>query len=545
MNRKTLSLGVFGFLALALMISFASATITISDSTPLNPSVYGNTFNVTLTTDNSSGEQVTAMTFSQLSDGVNSIIFTAPTTPFAVPTGSGIIVPITYNTNNFNFNYVKTYSTTLSVTGNISDTSTKTITFAQKPFCDNVTNVGSLTAEITDVKTITGFGDNDNYWYPLDQVQIEVTVDNQGSWDVRNIEVTWELYAADGTKISDDKLSTFKLNSGDDKVVTFTITLDKKIKDFDGQNAVLLVKAKGKVSDSNAGSNNNQDTCNSDSKTVDVITDDNFVILKNILLNNEGVNNDLSLNSTLTCGEEVNINANAWNIQNSDENGVSVEVYNKELGIDQTISVGDINSFSKEVLNSQITIPNNAAEKWYNLLFTVYNEDHNIYENSNNQLSEYSVKVKVVNCTSKLVPSLSAQLGSEAIAGKELVISAVITNKGTSAVTYTLNAAGYADWATLKNMSATSITLNAGEAKTVQIIFDTTKASAGDRFFNLEVVANNQLVASQPVAVTIASKNGSGFSNFVTTNWKLLGIILLNLILVIAIIVVIVRLYRK
>ena len=68
MKGKTLSLGVFGFLALALMISFASATITISDSTPLNPSIYGS-FTFTVDSNNYASDGYVTGSLSPLIEG--------------------------------------------------------------------------------------------------------------------------------------------------------------------------------------------------------------------------------------------------------------------------------------------------------------------------------------------------------------------------------------------------------------------------------------------------------------------------------------------
>ena len=119
-NKKALCFGVAGILAMIFVISFASAAITISSIQ--NPSVYGNSFNVVLTTDQALDEQVTAMTIAPLNDGSgNSIIFNIPAILPLVPTGtSGITVPITYTTGNFNFNYIKTYSTIMTVNGTVS-----------------------------------------------------------------------------------------------------------------------------------------------------------------------------------------------------------------------------------------------------------------------------------------------------------------------------------------------------------------------------------------------------------------------------------------
>jgi len=546
-NKKALCFGVAGILAMIFVISFASAAITISSIQ--NPSVYGNSFNVVLTTDQALDEQVTAMTIAPLNDGSgNSIIFNIPAILPLVPTGtSGITVPITYTTGNFNFNYIKTYSTIMTVNGTLSTNNIngdqKTVTFSQRPYCDNVSNNGNLRTEITDVKILSGFGDDDNYWYPMDEVEIELNIENDGNWDVKSIDVDWALYTTDGKKIADDELSTFKLKEGDDKTLTFKIKLDENIDDFENQDVVLFVKAKGTIDD-NASVHDNEDTCDSDSTQVQMITDDNFVILENFELSGVALE-DLTLeNYSVICGEEIEFIAEVWNTQSDDEQDVSVSVYNKELGINQIVEIGDVDAFDKETLSVKVKLPSKIENKWYSLLFEVLDEDGDVFENSEDGISNYNVKFKVEGCNVKVAPLISAELGSEAKSGQELTVKTVVTNPGNSEVKYNVKISDYADWAELITPENTEIILKSGESKEISITFDTNKKAVGEKTFNVEVLSGNEVVAKQPVAVTL-EKSTTEVKDFIVKNWKLIGIILLNLILVIAIIAVIVKIYRK
>ena len=546
-NKKALCFGVAGILAMIFVISFASAAITISSIQ--NPSVYGNSFNVVLTTDQALDEQVTAMTIAPLNDGSgNSIIFNIPAILPLVPTGtSGITVPITYTTGNFNFNYIKTYSTIMTVNGTVSTNNIngdqKTVTFSQRPYCDNVSNNGNLRTEITDVKILSGFGDDDNYWYPMDEVEIELNIENDGNWDVKSIDVDWALYTTDGKKIADDELSTFKLKEGDDKTLTFKIKLDENIDDFENQDVVLFVKAKGTIDD-NASVHDNEDTCDSDSTQVQMITDDNFVILENFELSGVALE-DLTLeNYSVICGEEIEFIAEVWNTQSDDEQDVSVSVYNKELGINQIVEIGDVDAFDKETLSVKVKLPSKIENKWYSLLFEVLDEDGDVFENSEDGISNYNVKFKVEGCNVKVAPLISAELGSEAKSGQELTVKTVVTNPGNSEVKYNVKISDYADWAELITPENTEIILKSGESKEISITFDTNKKAVGEKTFNVEVLSGNEVVAKQPFAVTL-EKSTTEVKDFIVKNWKLIGIILLNLILVIAIIAVIVKIYRK
>jgi len=73
------------------------------------------------------------------------------------------------------------------------------------------------------------------------------------------------------------------------------------------------------------------------------------------------------------------------------------------------------------------------------------------------------------------------------------------------------------------------------------------KDALGVKLFYLEVLAENKLIANQPVQIEITKKSGLGITgNFFSGDNKYIwGIGALNLILVILIIVIAVRISRK
>jgi len=397
--------------------------------------------------------------------------------------------------------------------------------------------------QIEDVKVIRGFGDDEDYWYPFDVIEFEVEVENEGSWDIDNVEIVWELYTTEGKKIDDGDLSDFNLKDGKDETRIFTIVLDEDIDEFEAENAVLYIKAIGEIDD-NDSPYDGEDTCDYRSLEVDVRADENFVIMNNFKINGVQLNFWDLENEVLACGQEITFTADVWNIGDRDQDDVYIRVYNEYMEINEVVDIGDIDGFENEDFTFTFNIPEGLEEKWYSLKFDIYDDDDDIFETSEDDLAKFEAIFKVESCNIVIPPIISAELDSEAIEGKDLVIKTMITNNNNYETLYSITVKGYETWADLQSISGDVLRLDAGETVEVIITFDTKKESAGDQIFYLNVFSDNELVSEQPIGVSI-KQSGSNFTDWFKDNWKLAGIILLNLILVIAIIIVAVRIYRR
>jgi len=551
MNKKILVGGLMSFIFVIAFLSIASATITFTDSVTeitLDKNDLSKTF--TLTTNvlvdfsiatasqiiiKDSGDHEITLTFSDNGSTATQVI------EYTVNASGDLDL----------FNFPEIASTNVDFyVENSSENQTKTISFKfeNTDFCEDCDNKGYLDLRIEDINVIEGFGDDDEYWYLFDVIEVELEIENEGNWDVDDIEVEWALYTTDGKKIMDDTLNDFNLKDGKDETKIFTIIFDEDIEDFETEDAVLYIKAKGQIDDSGS-LYDGEDTCDSESVEIDVRADEDFVILTDFEINSvklEGNSNgDYMLeDGSLFCGQEVVLTAEIWNIGDNDQDDVYVDIFNKELDTIERIDVGDIDAFEDEDLSLTFTLSDDLEERWYTIEFRVYDDSDDIYENSEDDLAKFKAIFKVENCKNVVAPEISAQLDSEAVEGRDLIIKAIITNPSDKEIVYSLNAAGFSEWADLKSISADTFKLEGGESVEVYLTFDTKKDSAGEKIFTLEVISENELVASQPIGVSI-KEGGTSFTEFVKDNWKLAGIILLNLILVIAIIIVAVRIYRR
>ncbi len=397
-------------------------------------------------------------------------------------------------------------------------------------------NPGELKVNIKDISVTKGFG-YDEEWLPFDEIEVEIEVENKGDYDVDDISIEWGIAdeEMDNWVIEMDEIDEFNLKDGDEEklVITFRIDddLDIDLDELEGS-YYLYVRATGEVDD-----DTNPMTCASDSEAISIESESNFVILT-----------DIESPEVVQCGADVQLTADVWNIGDRDQDDVYTIIYNKELGINEKIEIGDIDAFENEKLDVLIKIPSDAEEKTYSLKLTVYDEDNDIYENDyDDDEAIFNVYFKVEgNCGGEPNAVVSASLESGGKAGQPLVIKATIVNTGDDPATFSINAAGYADWASSAELSQSTVLLNAGDSTNVLITFNVKKDVSGEKTFNIEILSENELIVTQPVSVII-EKSGFSFTGGVISgdNWYLWGIGAINFILIIVIIFVAIRVARK
>jgi hypothetical protein len=195
------SLGFFGlgFLLVLTILSFASASVTFS--APSTISQTSSTFTVTVA--DNANETVTFTAASATPDANNKLIHIVSVAPspftFNTATAPSTTLTVTYTVDSgFVFETGKTYSITITpssgspATFNFVSTnepigvSTCKVTKAANPN----TSLDNIGVTINSNSIITGFG-SDTTWYPLDSVEVKVTVDNNGKNDMRKLVVNW------------------------------------------------------------------------------------------------------------------------------------------------------------------------------------------------------------------------------------------------------------------------------------------------------------------------------------------------------------------
>ncbi len=391
----------------------------------------------------------------------------------------------------------------------------------------------------------TEFGDDEN-WFPFEEIEVEIEIENKGDYDVDDIVVEWGLYSEETGEwtIEIEDESEFNLKEdGDREILTISFLLndrmDEDLDELDGDYR-LYVRATGVIDDSKADELDGADTCASDYSQTSIEIEKDFIILDNLQVVGVG---------TASCGTDVQITADIWNIGSKTQDEVSVRAYNEELGINEIVQIGDIDAFEDEKFPFSFQVPSDAEEKAYTILFTILDEDGDSYYNDyDNDIAEFRVDVEVEgNCINEPRATVSAELESEAKPDSDLVIRTTIINTGVDTSTFEISAGDFSSWATLVSIVPSSITLDAGDSADLLITLNVNPGVSGDQDFNI-LVTEDQKVLSTPVIVRdITGKGFPGFTgNLISEgSWPIWAIGAINVVLIFVIILVALKVAKK
>ena len=567
MSSKTFGLFAFSIFALVLVLGMASAAIVLNPNTKSVNLSQGNSDSFTFTINNtdatSTYSNFSAVT-SNLVSGSNTlapsniVVGTLPSTLTAGNTSSAITVTVNVPSNQATGTY--TGNITIDADGSTTNPNAQTLaltiivnpstSLSESSICSDAgsTTVSSanLNVDIRDITIVDGFGDNEE-WLLFDEVEFEIRVENNGDFDIDDISVEWAIANDDLSDfaVDFDEVDEISLKDGDEDtlIVSFKVDdddLDMDLDELSGLDYNLVVRATGVIDDPDNGQFDGDETCAANFEAISIQDESDFVILTNF-----------DIPETVQCGTTVTIKADVWNIGDSQQDEVSVDVFDRDKKlVNDIFEVGDIDEFDNTEFSFNIEIPSDAEEKTYVLTFRVLDEDNDVYENNfDDDPAEFIVPLSVSGgCggagTGNEV-SVSANIASGGRAGQDLVVKATITNNENSQKNYALNVAGYEDWASSFSLDKTVLNLNAGQSADVLVTLDVNDDSEGSRTFFLEFLSDGELVR-QPVTLSVGESRGSGITGFVTgDNWYLWGIGLLNVVLVIVIILVAIRIARK
>jgi len=409
-------------------------------------------------------------------------------------------------------------------------------------------NDGELEVSIDRINVEKGYGEDEEYWYPFDDIELKITIDNNGEWDVENIELQLCLLDVsenkcildeDDMEISEDD---FDIDSEDDNSVLVNFNVDPSDLREGNTDYTLYVSAVGEVDDSDSDYDGD-DTGDSDlQEDIEIRTNEDFIIFDQVIItDSSGYDND----GETSCGNEITLSANVWNVgdRDMDDDEIFVLVYNKELGISKVVPFNDgINSMDWELMETTLTIPSDAEEKSYFIKLTAYDDedigDNDVYENKEDEQSETYQAIKITNCGASSItqPTIRATLESEAKVGEELIVSTIVTNNDdTNDFIFSLSE--FEDWATLMSITPQTASIDKGEFAEVAIVLKPT--TVGSHSFNINAIVNGNSY-DQPVSVNIAEKKLSAniFGEIGNTALYIItGVVTLLIVIVLVLIV--------
>ena len=409
-------------------------------------------------------------------------------------------------------------------------------------------NEGRLSVSIDRINVEKGYGDDEEYWYPFDDIELKITIDNNGEWDIENIELQLCLLDVERNKciLDEDDMELdeddFDIDRKDDNSVLINFNVDPSVLKEGNTDYTLYVSAVGKIDDNECEYYDGDETGASTSQKIEIRTDEEFIIFDQVTLtDSSGYDNK----NEISCGTEVTLSANVWNVgdKDLDNDEIFVLVHNKELGISEVVSFNNgINSMDWELLETTFTIPSNAAEKTYTIKLTAYDDedldDNDVYENKEDDESKFYQSLKVICKTSITQPTVNANLESEAEIGEELIIKTIITNNDEDN-DFIISLSDFEDWATLVSITPQTVSINKGEFAEVTIVLKPT--ITGKHSFNIDTIVDGETY-SQPVSVNIAKESGIFPSISNTILYIITGIVTL---LIVIVLIVIVRLSRR
>ena len=540
--KKAFTLFTFALFVVAMISSLASAELTVT-GIPSKLSQSSSTFDITISSDKN---ETVALSIDDIydSDHTYHIDFAdLPSVSLDDLNNRSITVQVTYTVDHgFEFILGEPYEAKLKLNGTESPYKEETLTFEETSFCEDIENEANIKIQDVDVKVINGYGDDDDYWYLRDEIDIEIAIEPT-KYDIEDVEVEWKLYNTAGKLIDDGDFSVSDIDKSDEQTETFTIKLDSNIDDFDGEDAVLYIRATGKIDD-NKGPYDGDKSCVWDSVESDVETRDDFVIVDNIEINDHDVSTD-SYNS-LSCGQEITISGNAWNIGEDDQDDVYIEIYSKALELYEKIEFNQIDAYDSEDFSYTFEVPENLDSGKYSVSIEVFDEDNEIYENDNDDKSEFLISFKIDESCIMKDPTITAEGITEAIQGKEYSAKVYLTNNNDKDMTYSLSVDGFESWAKLVNLNPAVLILGPGDTKEATVTLDINKNSlVGSNEFNIIASTDGKEVVILPAAVDIEEATFNIKDYMTKDNLQIAGIVLLNLILLIAIIIVAKKILRR
>ncbi|MAE49541.1 hypothetical protein CMI48_01800 [Candidatus Pacearchaeota archaeon] len=439
---------------------------------------------------------------------------------------------------------------TVTVTANDSTAGlVSTTTYnIDKTFCSNGPQGGNLSLDININNKGDSSGD-DEEWFILDQIEVEVKVDNDGNDKVKDVRVELGLFDTSGTNdINDldfDNSDKEEIDLGDisdDKDDTATFIFDVPA-DFDDGSYKLAVKTFSDQEGESVICTDSSTDLNKDFfEEITVSREDDegkFIAFNKIRFEP----------SESTCGDTVSMTLDVVNIGDEDQDQVKVSVVNKELDIDLFREIKtDLDQGDEDTISFSFQVPQDAKDKTYVLeLDAEYDYRPRDDEYRDSLDDEEKIPFNVIGCSATSgssttqAASISAALdsNSEAKAGQPLTVKATISNLNSEATSFVIDAKNFESWGTLGSISDRVLTLQSGETKDVLITFNVNPEASGQQTFTVQTQAGSQL-DSRSVAVNIA---GSGLSVGGNNTLWVIGII--NVVLIILIIVVAVRLSNR
>ena len=414
-----------------------------------------------------------------------------------------------------------------------------------KSFC----KIGEVGGNLSITRArINSDGLDEKEWRPFDTITITVDVKNEGSDRVDDVVVELGLFDSAGNDQSgdldfinegDEKYDIGNIGEGDKEKATFEFKISPDLAKEDYR---LAIKAYSEDLEEDTECTSESGDLNNDFyQDIEVLREDDegkFIVFDNI---------EISPSGDATCGDQISVTADVFNIGDEDQDYVKIILVNPQLKVKEEKIIRDLTEGDSTRVSFSFAVPKDAEDKTYSLEFNAeYDYRSGTYRESSDTSASFALKV--IGCSA--VPSqgnniaiITAVPETSAKEGEDFIVKSTITSLLSQEADFVINAAGFDSWAELSSISNRLIRLKSGESKEVLLTFKIKDDATGAQSFTIDAISGGN-TQTQEVQANIESGSatqglGLGGNNLI---W-VIGII--NVVLIILIIVVAVRISRK
>ncbi len=369
--------------------------------------------------------------------------------------------------------------------------------------------VGKLSVEIKEP-------DSGDEFAPGEEIDIEVTVDNDGSDDL-DVTVEAFLYNLDKEDQLDSAEDSVDVDEGDSEDIDFTLTMTIDDDSKESDNYVIFVKA---YEDGEEDTNCGEDLVEIDlNRETDDVTITSFTATP----------------STLACGNTASFDVQILNIGSDDQDNAFLELLQPELGLEKRSENFDLKKAGKDEesrssYRTTFVVPRTAEGKDYNVEAVVN------FDAGRKQKSEFlTLKVQCGGSASNVITLSSTSFDAQA--GSTFVVPFTLRNSMNSLQVFTVEVSPVGGWA---ESATKQISVSASGSVSDSLTLSPSAAvRAGPYSASLTVKeANGNVVGTQTVNARITS--GTTGPSFVTTSGSGMDTTTILLIAAVAVLVILI-----
>ncbi len=333
--------------------------------------------------------------------------------------------------------------------------------------------------------------DDDEDFYPGDEIEIEVDVENEADDEINNIIVEAILYdTTDGKRLSTVESNDFDLDENDEKTVDLTLEVPE---DIDTDNKMIVF-----VSAYEDG--NDDDNCDWEYNSgLDFKRRTHDLVVNQVTLTPE----------TVKAGKTVEAKIEVENVGDRDEENVYIKIKNSELRIDKKSEIFNIEEYQKDdddeyTATVTFTVPADAKSGKYDLEVNVYDKYHQLYESGSAFATLIVEATTIVTQPSTTgTATITIEGTPEKIEpGKAVSIPVKVTNTASENKEYKIMFNNIADWA--ESTSVIDAYLTPGQTSTYYLtIIPKTDATEGQHSATVNIKEGTTTITTKTLSFTI------------------------------------------